>query len=195
MEIQVHLWFYLFIFFSLLITKQVGSMHIGASPWSWLFRKMAEASKLCKHKLPMQPKQRMIWWFWGRWYSHVKTCCNCGSVFARNPKTWVRFFMKKSLTLGLIFKISRGLLPFFRKSPINMSIGLELPVAHLRPIQIWVPPSVRITIIINKIGTFFLCFLQNDKEKGMKFQNCDQKNIKPLLWYQNSIQRDWSKLL
>ena len=36
---------------------------------------------------------------------HMGMCCNLG----RNPKTWVPFFMEKSL-MGLLFKIFRGLL-------------------------------------------------------------------------------------
>ena len=40
------------------------------------------------------------------------------------------FFRKKSVNMGI---------HFWKKSPLNMGMGLELQAAHPQPIQIWVP--------------------------------------------------------
>ena len=105
-------------------------------------------------------------------YSHVKTYGDVpqfrGGFLQEIPKfTWVPFFMKKSLTMGLIFnselqkilKIwcafvakSPEMVTFFpekslnmgtyfwKKLPPNMGMGLKLPAALPRPIQICVLP-------------------------------------------------------
>ena len=104
----------------------------------------------------------------GRGYSYFETYGDVQhfrvSFFERNPKTWVPFFMKKSITMGLIFKILKILKKiakkgyFFTKIPkhrylflekllLNMVIGPKLPGAHPWPIQIWEPPGSSTVLI------------------------------------------------
>ena len=98
------------------------------------------------------------------------------------PKHRSYFSLKKSLAMGLFFKIFQGSLSnilknwcvlwrnpskwvlifgkfprngYPEKLPLDIAMGFEPPAAQPQPIQIWIPPPVELTLIQFWASTFF----------------------------------------
>ena len=128
-------------------------MTVFIFPWSWKKCEKRNPLNTIMHYFAVLHSNKSFNWrdHPGR-YSHVKTCGDVpqlGVGFCKKSLyIWVPFFMKKTLTMGLILRQNlKKCVPFFGKIPkhgylflerlpLNMGMGPEIPAAHPRPIQI-----------------------------------------------------------